>query len=1161
MLAGRGQSITVEDKGNLAEGAEFTYRRSDGVEVHQLKRQHGTANTWSVASLNKLEVWKTARRHVENGREYHFVSTIPAQVPNELCDFTRRSETVQDFIENWLPNKSLRDAFNELASPQMLGSAEAAWAVLRGTWIEWPDERDVNQVNAALAGLLLEGAAGSLAAAGLGDLVAQSLGVELTESAITERLHRYGLRRATAIRGAALIERVNSVTAGWCASVETELLQPLIMRCEAAELERLATGTDDGLIFLVGPAGGGKTGVLWQVVEGVRAQGPPVLVVRLDRLEPFASTVELGARIGLEVSPVAALAAAAGERSSVLVIDQLDAVSLASGRMPSNFDVIADLIREASAFEGMRVVLACRKFDVDNDERIRGLAGRPNTAVVTVGPLLDKQVDAAVSDMGLDATALTPHQRTLLRSPLHLVLLATVASEPSALDFQTIGHLFDAYWERKRRAVLARRAGTRFGRVVSAVAEAISRYQRLSVPVTVLDRDDLANDAEVLVSEHVLVRDGREVAFFHEAFFDYAFARHWVSQGQSLVEFLTQGEQELFRRAQVRQIMTYLRESDPGRFIDEVNGLLTSHEIRFHIKAAALAVLGGIADPTTPEADMLLDIAATHPAYEARLWSQLRTPAWFVRLDADGHIANFLRAGEDEQHRALELMAGVGRTVPDRLAELLTQHSHASAYAAWLRWVVRFAQLAASRPLFDLFLDAIRRCHYDSFEHDLWLSVHDLAEEHPDWGVEVLVAFLIDRHGAMERDERGQIIALKTREYRGTKLVRKAATGAPRRFCDALLPYLLRVMEVTAQEHRGEGPRRDAHFSHRYPESESDDDLDDLDDVIFGGMATAIRSLTETDPDSMRPTLERLAADPHESAQWLLYQGLLASPAAYAEWAAELLLEGRHRLLCGYTSNGVWTTRQVLKAISSYISDELFSRIEAEVRDVRFTWEQRRPGWYAFNLLSALEEGRLSQVGRRRLGELRRALGMEQPPEPEGVVGGWMGPPIPSDAAPLMSDDNWLQAMAKHAGEREDWRTFTGGAREMSHVLRAQAKQDPGRFARLALRMTPDLNPAYGDAILLGLGEAELLEDDTAIYEAVRHVASFGHSDNDRWLGWALRPYVKTAPLDIVELIRDRLIATTDPSDDGVRVCGRCQVKCDRDVVGLIARRPLPRAG
>src|SRR5690606_7360743 len=147
----------------------------------------------------------------------------------------------------------------------------------------------------------------------------------------------------------------------------------------------LAGSQEQGLVFVVGAAGGGKSGVLHQAVSEAREQGTPVLAFRLDRLGPFSSSTELGEMMGLDVSPVAALAAAAGDRPSILVIDQLDAVSLASGRMLGNFDVIAGLIREATAFDRMRVVLACRKFDVDNDERIRGLNMLETTTTVSVG--------------------------------------------------------------------------------------------------------------------------------------------------------------------------------------------------------------------------------------------------------------------------------------------------------------------------------------------------------------------------------------------------------------------------------------------------------------------------------------------------------------------------------------------------------------------------------------------------------------------------------------------------------------------------------------------------------------------------------------------------------------------------------------------------------
>ncbi|GAB3285128.1 NACHT domain-containing protein [Parasphingorhabdus pacifica] len=1133
VLMGRADSITVEDVGELSQGSEFTFRRGSVTEVHQLKRQNRMINNWSAASLNKLDVWASARHHVERGREFHFMSEVPARALSELCDNARRAPSLDVFTKEWLPNQSMRDEFTELSAPKIFESPDKAWQVLRGIRIGWPDERDLLDGNAALAELLLAGADGRLAAVGLGDLLLHNLGVELSAVDILNRLPQYGLRPATAVRGGATAEQINAVTDRWATAVGAELLRPVLPRPESDELLNLAEGGEEGLVFVIGAAGGGKSVVMHQAVGNAREQGMPVLAFRLDRVEPFSSTAELGRRLGLEVSPVSALAAAASDRPSLLVVDQLDAVSVVSGRMPRNFDVIAWLIREATAFEHMRVVLACRKFDIDNDERIRRLRAIPDSETVSVGPLSDEQVDSAVGAMGLDAAAVSSHQRTLLRSPLHLVLLAAVADGTNALDFASTAHLFDAYWDRKRRDVRERREGTRFGPVVSAVAEAISQRQRLSVPMTVLDREDLGNDADVLVSEHVLVRDGRELAFFHEAFFDYAFARHWGTRGESLVEFLTGGEQELFRRAQVRQIMTHLRSVEPDRFVDEVKALLLSNDVRFHIKDAAMAVLAGIADPTRSEGVMVIDAAATHPPFEARLWARLRTAAWFARFNSDRHVDGWLRGDAAEQSRALDLMGPGAQTAPGRVAELLAGHEHEPAiFARGLRWISRFANLDESRSLFDLALKAVRAGDYSVHEGALWI-LHGAEDSLPDRAIELLVAYLVERPTALAQNGRGKVAALEMRDHQVAELVKRVADDAPREFCDALLSYLLRVTALTALDHDSYGQREDAHFCFRWPDSDSDAKLDD---VLFSSMAAAIRTLVSRDPDATRPTLERLAVEPYDSAQWLLYQGLIAGGAAYADWAAEVLLQGRHRLLSGYASNGVWTAREVMQAISPHLNVDLFSRLEAAVRDLRFSWEKRSPGWYAFCLLSGLDEQRLSDTGRRRLGELRRACGMEQPEEPRGVAVGFVDSPIKTSAAEYMSDDNWLQAMTKHVGEAHNWTMMTGGAMELSYVLRERTKQDPARFARLALRLTADINPAYGDGLLMGLGEAEPIEDEDVVFVAVRHIASLGHVENDRWLGSAIRPYLKTVPLDIVELIRDRMLSTSDPSDDGIRM-------------------------
>ena len=61
VLLGRVDSVTVEEAGPIGKGAEFTVRRGDTIEVHQVKRQHGNANDWSLQALNSAGVLLAAR--------------------------------------------------------------------------------------------------------------------------------------------------------------------------------------------------------------------------------------------------------------------------------------------------------------------------------------------------------------------------------------------------------------------------------------------------------------------------------------------------------------------------------------------------------------------------------------------------------------------------------------------------------------------------------------------------------------------------------------------------------------------------------------------------------------------------------------------------------------------------------------------------------------------------------------------------------------------------------------------------------------------------------------------------------------------------------------------------------------------------------------------
>lgn len=1143
VLLGQGTSITLKPSLSVGDGFEFVYRHGGGIEVHHVQRQNDSANSWNVASLRDKGIWRHLRDHADAGRDFHFVSPVPARPMQELAERARRCSDFTTFQSEGLTDE-LQGPFTGLAAADIYGSPETAWRMLRQLWVVWPDERDVANVNAALAEQVVSGVSGQLAALGLGDLLLDSSGITLDAQAIVTRLAGYGLLQVSRVDGHEVVDAVSRATRRWAASVERDLLRPTIRREEVAQLvEQVTTGTEQ-LTLLAGAAGRGKSAVLHQAFIALEERGTPVLALRLDRLEPFASTHEMGQRLDLTMSPVSALGAVAVGRPCVLIVDQLDAVSLASGRIPDTFDAVADLVGEAAAHPAMRIVLVCRTFDVQADPRIRQLTEPEQCALITVGPLSDAQVDAAVGDMGLNAAQLTSSQRTLLQSPLSLVLLAHVAGEAEALSFRTTRQLFDAFWDVKRRECVRRQPAMRFNDTVSAVVTAMSTRQRLSVPHSVLDANDLAVSGDVLVSEHVCVRDGRQLAFFHESFFDYAFARDWIRRDETLVAFLTGGEQELFRRGQIRQVFEHLRDLDPERFAEEVEALLTSPQIRYHLKDVTLALLRGLEVPTVAEWESVARVLDTHPPFQSHLVNAISNAAWFCRADDEAVIECWLsRTDADERGWALKMMAGAARTFPNRIARLLGPHTADPQYGSWLGRLIPFARVSESRPLFDLLIGGARAGLFTGREHALWISAGDLAADQPGWAAELLGALLTGRQERLPLDDQGRVALLLSPDQTAVHVVAAAAAGAPEDFCAWALPFLLEVMSTTAYSPRDGWPVFDKHFAFRYP----NDRPSTLGDALFQGAATALRIVASRDHARARGLVEGLASAPYDAAQWLLYQALIGAGPALARWSAEILLQGRHRLLCCYGANVVWGAREVLRAGGEALPADTLRRLEDALLHLRLPPDEELSPWHEFTLLSALPEERLSERAVRRLGELRRRHGdMREPDEPQGITGGFIGPPISSDAAQHMSDDQWLGAMRKHSDDRTEWSTLTGGAREQSHVLQSMTAANPARFARLALRMDSEIHPAYGASLLRGLGDSEPQSDTETVFAAVRHLAGQGRLEHDRWLGWALRKYLNCVPLDLVELLLDRVL---DSDDAGRQVTGDDEGDVERDLL------------
>lgn len=1099
VLTGRAASIRIEVPGPAGHGFEF--RVIDGAGALWVQAKQG-GPTWTLKQLSREGILDDFLSKLQDGDRCRFVATGHASELDALSRRAREAESWSEYDTVFLAAAEHRGKFMYLEQ-QWQVTGEDLYDVLQRVHVHAIDEESLRRWIQDRIEALFDGDSKTIADV-LAQLADDSLHQELTAAEIGAHLGSRDLPPrdlSTYADSAGLLEEQSH---SFLAQEErTQILGRALPRAEATKvIQQLDAGSH---VLVSGAAGQGKTAVLAQVVREARSKGWPILTIRADRLPAGETPSALGQAMGLPASPPDLLAALAGRDTALLVIDQLDAVSIASGRHTARFDVIADVVARAESHPGLRVVIACRQFDLDNDARLRTLSSSDRTAVVTVEDLPEETVAAVLAEVGVVFDALQPGLRGLLRTPLHLSIYAQLAQAQQS-DLDTVANLtdlYDRYWEHKRQDCRERRQGSdQWIEVVDRVCDVGSQRQELSIPSVLLD--ELDQQAASMASEAVLNRYNGRTGFFHETFFDYCFARRFLTRGHTLEQLLlTSAEQELFRRSQVRQILAYERDHDTTRYLSDLRWLLTDSRVRMHLVAVVLGGFQSLADPTAEEW-AILETVATDPSHRGseRAWIVLRTnAAWFSLADQTGFWQRSLNTPEVVD-RTVRTMTGTVAAQPDRVVELLRPYLGRSADCnTRVGALLNLGDLSHARAAVDLLIELIPHLPDQSLAH----ALHRLKQAQPGWVIEIAAAILASAVQTADPTQGYSPFDPPPQSFGhnelGLQALDEAGHTAPRPYVDHILPVLLHTMQRYQRTGTHSSAVSDSVWgSHMWG-------LDsDLADVLLRRMATALQALTVEDVATATDVFTRLAARPFETAHFLLAKGYGAAPGVFADTAVDWLIATPDALQLGYSTSPSWVSRELIAAASQQCTDERYAAIVERLMYYTTAWERRpdmlkRRGYTEQCLLNGLAPARRPEVVHRRLEELRRKFGTDDctPPTPSIVVG-FVGSPIPSAAALHMTDAQWLSAIDRYRTDDERDGQFTGGAYQLAGTLEEQTKSDPHRFARLALHVPTGANPAYLAAILRGLGAAPL-DPDTVL--KLSHIVR-DHPDGDLNL-WLLR--------------------------------------------------------
>ncbi|MGH9890661.1 MAG: hypothetical protein ACREA0_01480, partial [bacterium] len=978
LLEGKGQSLRIEVPGEDGVGAEFRVL-SDGVPVwHQAKRQRD-AGPWTIANMANEGVLGPWWAQIQGGGRCVFVSSTGAQELHELAERASGANSWSEFESEFLTGEQPK-RFRRLRTAWGDPPEEAVYQALGSIEVRLLGEQDLaGYIEARLASLV----AGppQTAAAVLAQLVDDSRHQELTPSDVWKRLAASGIEPRNLSLDAILIRRIGDTA---------DLFVRRIRRTHIGGRELHRTEADDAFDHLVeghnvlisGAAGSGKSVITSQVAQRARRAGWPVLVLSVDRMPDAETAYALGASLGLPDSPPTVLAGMAAGGDALLVLDQLDAVSVASGRHPERLAIVEEMLGQADSHPRLRVLLACRQFDLDNDRTLRTVATASGTRTVSARGLEAAEIVEALAAAGLPSD-IPEDLADLLSVPLHLAIyveLGPAGASGAAVASST--ELYNQYWDAKRRACrLARGGEDQWLEVIDRLVDRMSLEQKLATPTSALD--DLDEQVTVMGSEGVLVSDGDQVAFFHEAFFDYCFARRFVAAGENLRELLETKEQDLFQRAQVRQILTYERGTLFDAYLADLTWLLSAPAVRHHIKALVVALAQTVAHPQRDEWLALRAIAIDkdHPLH-GRLWQALRSnPAWFPLLQDEGEWAAWLDLSDPTiTDRSLWVLAGMASAHPEKVSALLLGVKRDELRPTRLRGFLRLTDVHSSRAIFDLFLEGIQEGAYEEDPaRDFWHAMRDLAEKEPEWAVEALDVLLGD---ALERgadnpfEGTGPLTA--DRNSLADEAVLSIADGAPRAFVEQLLPHMLEIARRNAhQEWSGGDVLLDTVWGMHFFGAHTQ-----LKDAFYAAMENALRALAQREPDFAETVFERLRSDPHETAWFLLARGYEANPERFADDAADWLAETPGALHLGYSDASHWISRELIAAVTRHCSQTQLDRLIAALIHYAPPFERthqglRQRGYGELCLLNAVHADRRSPATETRLAELRRKFLVE----------------------------------------------------------------------------------------------------------------------------------------------------------------------------------------
>lgn len=443
----------------------------------------------------------------------------------------------------------------------------------------------------------------------------------------------------------------------------TPTIEPAIPREEVNQIlewieKKTPTENSGRLGLLYGKAGIGKSIVMHELLKKLEAVNDYIVLgLKSDQIE-FVDTDDLRKKIHLNRPFEIFLKEKALQYKRVVVlIDQIDALSLSLSSNRTPLRSLLKLIRQIQNIPHIRVVISCRPYDLKYDPDLENLSVKNRWELKE---LSTEQVQDTLRKNNCKEQ-LNDNLLCFLGNPLNLYLFLKVRQYEHLTNPLSTDLLYHQLWRKYINDDSVRKVDKdNLLSLLDKLVDTMYQRQELSVHIRTFETQYNA-ELQYLFTNGILTQTQNVlIQFFHQTLFDYVYARRFIEKGYKLLEVLKTKHQGLFIRASVKSILTFLRDQDVKEYINTIDQLLYAKNqdgkdtYRYHLKALALSNMPFFESPKEEELKLISKTFNTDSKYMNIIFESVYTLNWFNAIwEIIDNMGGWKMLNEEHKQKAM----------------------------------------------------------------------------------------------------------------------------------------------------------------------------------------------------------------------------------------------------------------------------------------------------------------------------------------------------------------------------------------------------------------------------------------------------------------------------------------------------------------------------